>query len=140
MPLNGYSSICPDHAAKIVSRDKGNPQEHIANNRASAYVTHYQIDGVVIRQGNKCDYLLINEDTQVAYLIELKGQDLAWAAKQLEATANTLSLKAKGYKLQYRIVANKCATHEIESSGFKKYRLLWKRDLKYKSQKLEENI
>lgn len=140
MPLNGYSSICPMYAAKIVSRDKGNRQKHIANNRSLAYVTHYQIDGVVIRQGNKCDYLLINENTKVAYLIELKGQDLTWAAKQLEATANALSLNARGYKVQYRIVANKCTTHEIESSGFKKYRLLWKKDLKYRSQELEENI
>lgn len=140
MPLNGYTSLCNERAAIITSKDNGGPQTHIGYNRKSAMVTHYKIDGVVITQGNKCDYLLMNEETKTAYLIELKGSDLCWAAKQLDATAKTLAHELLGYTLQYRIVANKCKTQEIESSEFKKYRLAWKRCLVYKTTRLSEDI
>ena len=73
MPLKGFKSICGKNDARIVSRDKGNPQYHIGNNTNRAYVTHYKIDGIVLTKGSRCDYLLINEESRTAYLIELKG-------------------------------------------------------------------
>lgn len=91
MPLKGYLSLCDKNASQIVSRDKGNPRTyHKGINRSKAYVTHYQIDGIVITVGNRCDYLLINEDKKTAYLIELKGSDLVKAAQQLDATEQRL--------------------------------------------------
>ena len=70
MPLKGFQSLCNKHAARIVSKDEGNPQCHKGNNIGKAYVTHYKIDGVVITKKERCDYLLINEETHTAYLIE----------------------------------------------------------------------
>ena len=90
MPLNGFTSLCSKNAKQIVSRDKGNPQYHKANNVSNSEVTHYQIDGKVIKTGDRCDYLLMNETSKTAYLIELKGSDLVKAASQLEATENAL--------------------------------------------------
>ena len=55
MPLTGFESLCGANDKQIVSRDKGNPQYHKAINTAKAYVTHYQIDGVIIKSGEK-DY------------------------------------------------------------------------------------
>ncbi len=80
MPLQNFESLCSKNAAWIVSRDKGNPQYHRADNRRRAYVTQYKIDGIVITTGNRCDFMLMNEDTKIAYLIELKGSDLVKAA------------------------------------------------------------
>ena len=62
MPIAGYMSLCKERAPIISSRDKGGSQTHIAYNRGSSFVTHYQVDGVIIKSGNKCDFLLINED------------------------------------------------------------------------------
>lgn len=106
MPLNGFTSLCSKNAKQIVSRDKGNPQYHKANNVSNSEVTHYQIDGKVIKTGDRCDYLLMNETSKTAYLIELKGSDLVKAASQLEATENALRSQLVEYQLQYRIVAN----------------------------------
>lgn len=129
MPLTGFESICSRDAAQIVSRDKGNPQYHKGINSKRVYVSHYKIDGVVIKSGSRCDYLLMNEATRTAYLIELKGSDLIQAAKQLEATEKALNQQFSGYGLQYRIVANKCRTQEIRSSEYRKYQLRWKKRL-----------
>ena len=140
MPLTGFESICSRDAAQIVSRDKGNPQYHKGINSKRVYVSHYKIDGVVIKSGSRCDYLLMNEATRTAYLIELKGSDLVQAAKQLEATEMALDQQLSGYSLQYRIVANKCRTQEIRSSEYRKYQLRWKKRLVLKTGYIEEDI
>lgn len=140
MPLIGFKSLCSKNAVQIVSKDKGNPQYHKGKNIAKAYVTHYKIDGIIIKTGNRCDYLLMNENTQVAYLIELKGSDLVKAAEQLEATEKVLQQALSAYKLQYRIVANKCKTQEINSSAYRKYQIRWKGRLIQKTGFIEENI
>lgn len=140
MPLTGFKSLCNERAAKIVSRDKKNPQSHVGINTDKAFVTHYQIDDVVIQNGNRCDFLLMNEDKLTAYLIELKGSDLVKAAEQLEATEATLKKELKSYSLKYRIIANKCKTHEISSSAYRKYQMKWKRDLVQASGYYEEKI
>lgn len=126
MPLNGFLSLCSENAAQIISRDKGNPQYLKGNNPAGVYVTHYKIDGGVIQSGRRCDYLLLNEESHTAYLIELKGSDLVKAAEQLEASERILKQELSNYKVQYRIVANKCKTQEIRSSAYRKYQLRWK--------------
>ena len=140
MPLTGFESLCGANDKQIVSRDKGNPQYHKAINTVKAYVTHYQIDGVVIKSGDRCDYLLMNEDKKIAYLIELKGSDLVKAAKQLESTENALRQALVGYSMRYRIVANKCKTQEIKSSAYRKYQIRWKDRLLQKTGFIEEII
>lgn len=140
MPLKGFKSLCSANAAQIVSKDKGNPQYHKGINAGKCNVTHYKIDGVVIKEGSKCDYMLMNEERRVAYLIELKGSDLVKAAKQLEATESALQQELSAYKLQYRIIANKCKTQEIRSSAYRKYQIRWKGRLMQKTSFIEENI
>lgn len=140
MPLKAFQSLCNKHAARIVSKDEGNPQYHKGNNIGKAYVTHYKIDGVVITKKERCDYLLINEETHTAYLIELKGSDLVKAARQLEITENHLHRELFGYQVRYRIVANKCKTQEIRTSEYRKYQIRWKGRLIQRTGFIEENI
>ena len=124
MPLEKFESLCNRNAAQIVSKDKGNPQYHKGNNFEMAYVTHYRIDGIVIRTD----------------LIELKGSDLERAAEQLKATEDKLKRELSGYSLRYRIVANKCRTQAITSTAYKKYQLQWKGKLIQKTGFIEEKI
>lgn len=140
MPIKGFKSLCGRRAACIISKDKGNPQYHRGNNTKGAYVTHYQVDGVIIRTGSRCDYLLLNEDAGNAYLIELKGSDLVKAAEQLEETEKVLGLELSEYRVHYRIVANKCKTQEIRSSAYRKYQIRWRGRLVQRTGFIEESI
>ena len=140
MPLKGFGSLCSRNAAQIVSRDQGNPQYHRGINKNRCNVTQYKIDGVVIKGESACDFLLINEESRVAYLIELKGSDLVKAVRQLEVTEDMLRRELSPYTVQYRIVANKCKTQEIRSSEYRKYQIRWKGRLLQKTGFIEENI
>ena len=68
MPLTNFKSLCKLHAAIVVSRDTGNTREHRALTGGCA-VTQYRIDGVVLTAGNKCDFLVMNEDKMTVYLV-----------------------------------------------------------------------
>ena len=140
MPLSGFASICEEHQKTIVSRDLGQPTKHIANNVKQCHVTHYRIDGIVITDRAACDFLLINEDTYTAYLIELKGRDLVRSVEQLESTEATLKDKLRAYSLEFRIVASKARTHAIESVTFKRFKEKKKQSLIYKTNQIEEKI
>lgn len=140
MPLSGFRSLCDKNAPQIVSKDSRKPQYHKGKNVKRAHVTHYKIDGDVIKKGGRCDFLLMNEDTRTAYLIELKGSDLVKAAEQLDITEKILHLELSKYELQYRIVANKCRTQAIHSSAYRKYQMRWRGRLVQKTGYMEENI
>jgi len=142
MPLCGYNSLCDMKARTITSQDKGGKQKHEVFNNSNSEVYHYQIDGYVIKEGNRCDYLVLKdrESGKTAFLIELKGSDLCWAAIQLDETAAALASTLKTYQIQYRIVANKCKTQQIESSSFKRYRKKWGKSLKYSTLYLKDTI
>lgn len=141
MPLDGYRSLCAQRASVITSKDKRNSKTtHIANNVRNNYVTKYRIDGEVITEGARCDFLLMNEDAGNAYLIELKGSDLVKAAEQLEETRKKLVSELSAYQVYYRIVANKCSTHKIHLTNFRKYQIKWGDNLKYASIQMVEDI
>ena len=119
MPLNGYRSMCEEHQRMIVSSEQG--RQHRANNPGACFVTQYRIDGEVIRDGLRCDYLLMNEDKSDAYLIELKGTDIEHAVDQLESAAQILRQALQSYHVKYRLVHTKARTHAIHGTKFKKF-------------------
>ncbi len=140
MPLQGFTSLCKERQGKIVSKDKGNQRKHIAHNIKPSIVSYYQIDGIVITEGKRCDFLLMNENTQTAYLIELKGRDLNKAVEQLEATEYALRTQLKGYDLQFRIVCSNSRTHKTPHSSYSKYRMKKGKAFRCETDVLEENI
>lgn len=83
------------------------------------------IDGDVItsKQIDKCDYLVLNDDKQTAYLIELKGSDFSHAVLQLKQTKKELCSDIKGYKTFMRIVFSGNATHSINKSEYLKWQM-----------------
>ena len=49
----------------------------------------YQIDGVILKDGNRCDKLIVAryaDHTEAAVFVELKGRNISHAIDQLEAT------------------------------------------------------
>ena len=103
-------------------------------------MTHYVIDGYVLTEGIRCDFLLINEDTSIAYLIELKGSDLVKAARQLENTEQALQQQLAQYQIMYRIIMRKSSTHAIHSSAFRSFQARKGKQLVCRNNEYEENI
>lgn len=142
MPINGYNSLCKERQKIIKSKDKKRPQKHIAKNVNNNRVTHYRVDGVIIRNAKACDFLLMNEDTKTAYLIELKGGEISDAVDQLKQTENSLRDELAGYKLQFRIVMKKCKTQQIENASTKKILASWRKKKQFRKEEcvLKEDI
>jgi hypothetical protein len=73
----------------IVLAEKG--KKAVLNNPRKLPVRKFQIDGCVITQGRRCDYLVICTKPNRDIYVELKGQEILYAVEQLEATMHQVS-------------------------------------------------
>ena len=53
------------------------------------------VDGCVIKEGNKCDFLLVSNEYGDQYFVELKGENVNHAVEQLETSMEQLMDKRK---------------------------------------------
>lgn len=122
MLLTPEDSLCERNQAIVVSRDRGSQREHRADNPQRTFdLRHYKLDGVLIRQTKCCDYLLVNDSSKKAYLIELKGGKIDDAVEQLEAGEQKCRAELEGYLFFYRIVCSKAKTHKIQNIKFRRF-------------------
>ncbi len=66
-----------------------------------------KIDGCVIKEGLRCDYLVI-PDTQIENYVELKGSDVSHAVKQLEQTISKVSEDRTKCEKYCFIISTRC--------------------------------
>lgn len=121
--LNDFTPIEEGTQSSFVSEE--NTRKHIGNNPDRLHCRRYHVDGYILKSqdGNKCDYLLVNDDGKDAYFIEMKGGEIDDAPKQLEASIEALKDSLKGYYFFQRIVCSKAGTHKMNGSVI----LQWKR-------------
>ena len=72
----------------------------------------YPIDGVAIKEGQRCDKFLtvLNADLGIAVFLELKGRDISHAIEQLESTIKNplfMPYPSKEDKTRARIISNR---------------------------------
>lgn len=144
MALSNYQSICQLRQKIIISRDPRNRQQHIAINQDRSEIYQYRIDGEVIKEGQRCDFLLWNEEKSQVYFIELKGSDLEKALAQIEQTEYKLRTRCPNVfdkcMLNYRVVLNKMPPHALYSNKVKKFKKEHGNRLICKNQKYEEIV
>ena len=122
MPLDGHVSLCDERQSIVVSQDSGTSRKHRAVNSSGCRVSQYKIDGGVVRDTSiRCDFLVMNDDKQDAYLIELKGSDIDHALAQLEETARRLQRELCTYQIKYRIVCSRAKTQATRGIRYKKF-------------------
>lgn len=82
-----------DNRAILVLKDKGESREYRGLNPDKLFLTVYQVDGKLLkaRQAGdvKCDYAVYTE-SDILYLVELKGGDYSHALEQLQNTIQLL--------------------------------------------------
>jgi len=100
-------SDCEERQPNITSKDQKSSRVHYAHNKLHKRIFHCVVDGQLITQVTASDFLLLNEDEQIAYFIETKGAKVAKAAQQLEITAKRLRADLSNYEYRFRIVHRK---------------------------------
>ena len=125
--LSDYENLCTDERQKtIISRDRRSDCQHRANNvekqnNLRSAVRQYKVDGNIIKDGNKCDYLVLNDDLKTAYLIELKGSKIHDAIKQLEDTLQIMKDNLPDYNFFLRI-AYTGKTHTVRDNKITRWK------------------
>ena len=87
--------------SKIVLSDSGsknNKSKFRLDNQKKAKIRVVRVDDCAIKQGLRCDYLLILPDNLEIY-VELKGKNVEHAVKQLESSIKQLTDSLSAEKL-----------------------------------------
>jgi hypothetical protein len=103
----------------LIAKDKG--QHHF---RVENESDHYLVKLRLIENNvKKCDYLVLDCSKQNVFFIELKGQNLGDAIKQIESTISVFASKIKQFKFYCRIVQTKVigATQQNDKEKLVKY-------------------
>lgn len=137
-----------DTRRTIVVKDSGNSQEYRITNGSSKEFCKIRVDNCLIREGEKCDYLILDCQDKLAFFIELKGQDLKKAFTQIDSSISILIDEIQDFKIYARIVLNRMPSPNINSSiEIKLKKRLRKHNgkdsrefVKYMSQVLAESI
>ncbi|MTJ09394.1 MULTISPECIES: hypothetical protein [unclassified Anabaena] len=137
-----------DHRKTIVVKDSGNKQEYRVTNKNGKEICKLMVDGCLIKDGERCDYLILSCEDKSAFFVELKGHDLKKAIGQIDSSITKLKNEIKELKIYARIVLNRNPTPDINSSMEIKLKKRLKQQngkdfgdlIKYKSQVLEESI
>lgn len=120
--------ICFDHSAdfthddrKAISvSDKKSATKYMLDNNSRLHHSLYRVDGALITDGNKCDYLLINCENKRAYFIEIKGSDLNHAIDQIDAALTTLRKSIPNHTVYARIALTRVNGSDLKSIKYKK--------------------
>lgn len=110
-----HKSLCEKNQKRIKSKDTKSPSIHMAVNDLGNTVRKYKIDGVIITEGRRCDFLVLNDELHHAYLIELKSSKVPKATEQIDATYNKLRSSLPNYKFYFRIIFRGANTHNVRN-------------------------
>ena len=140
-----------DTRKTIVVKDSRNKQEYRVTNDNGKEICKIRIDGCLIKEGERCDYLILACEDKTAFFVELKGHDLQKALSQIDSSITKVKNEIqefKEFKIYARIVLNRNPTPDINSSIEIKLKKRLKQQngkdsgdlIKYKSQVLEESM
>jgi hypothetical protein len=91
-----------DTRALVVFEEHG--RRYRAENPDRIQVLRYRVDGGLITEGERCDFLMGLPARRGVYFVELKGANLKRAVRQILATINCLHRRLASFHLHARIV------------------------------------
>jgi hypothetical protein len=105
-------ATCNSHQTVVVQENR---RTYRLENQAGHLICKIKVDNCLIRQGKRCDYLIIDCVRNDVYLIELKGSRLLDAVEQLEATFDLYVERFQG-KVFARAVLSKVSVPNLENN------------------------
>jgi hypothetical protein len=114
------NKLCSDR--KIVFQDGAGKSKMYFNNPNQYTVQRIIVDDCLIKEGKRCDFLLIDHKS-VEYYIELKGKQIEEACLQISKTIEKISKNMQALKYAF-VVSSACplmtSKIQVNKANFKK--------------------
>ncbi|MEK5040760.1 hypothetical protein [Sporosarcina sp. FSL K6-3457] len=131
-----------DKRKQIVVQE-GRSSIHLSN-PSQKTVSLYRVDGCLIKEGRKCDFMLHIDERTACHFIELKGSNIEIAVEQIEATIEHFSKQLIEYQsVSAWIIASKIRTLALRSTKIQKLKKRLKQkkgDLYIKTSGVKEGL
>lgn len=90
--------------------------KYVLNNLKQEKICKIRIDGCYLKEGKRCDYLILTCNTQKAFFVELKGNSYLSAVDQILTTIEQFGSKLMNYNINARIVLTKVNVPNLENN------------------------
>jgi len=97
--------LSDDKRATAVFQEEA--KEYRAENPRQRRILRYRVDGQMVTDGERCDFLMGVPQLNGVYLIELKGANLKKTASQILATLRSLENRIAPYRWHARVVVSR---------------------------------
>jgi hypothetical protein len=118
--FHNCETVCSD--PNIVIADSGSRNSHskfrLYNPRRS-FVRIIQVDDCAVKEGVRCDYLIVLSNEQEIY-IELKGSDVKHAVEQISRSIDLLTCNCNSIIKLCFISSTRCPINSAEIQNLKK--------------------
>jgi len=81
-----------------------------------------QVNGDILTDGKKCDFLVLNDDDKFAYLIELKRKKFLEGMEQVKTSHQKIKSALPDYQFLFRIVHAGTNIHAVRSQEVVRWR------------------
>ncbi len=130
-----------DKRTEIVLKDKRSSVKYIGLNPNNLLeICKHRIDGEIIKEGSKCDFLLLNMTDFKAYFVELKGHDVNKAAEQIKASIDILEPQLQSFTVYARIVTTRINLTDFRGSHYQKLQRKINKKVEVKNIVMKENL
>lgn len=109
------TNICSD--TKIVFQDGESKSKMCFSNPNRRMVKKIHVDNCLIKEGKRCDFLLIDHN-EVEHFVELKGKQVEYACSQIIESIKKISKDINALKYSF-IVSSACPLTTTEVQVFK---------------------
>ncbi len=116
--------------------------KHIGKNNDRNNVRQFQVDGGIFSKDDnctRCDYLLLNDDKETAYYIELKGSDINKAISQIENTISMLHREIVNYAI-YRRIVYRTGSHDVRGPQVLRWKKKYGSSIRIESREMTDSI
>ena len=148
--LNIYQKLLASYQPEQPLTSRKNISTKENGTRYTAVVTPprdtviFQVDGYIIKNGNRCDKLILSIDASDSdkwheYFIELKGHDVKHALKQLKSTLELKLFEDKSVSKKYARIVGSSFPSNAGDPEFEKAKRDFKTQFKCELKKLKSN-
>jgi hypothetical protein len=113
------NNCCTTETNNSIEKFEENRSVIKITNKSKRLLLRHKVDGCLVTDGIKCDWMLVDKETKTEIYIELKGSDISHAVSQICATVDKLSdtpSKKWGY-----VICTRCpmSTTQVQTASKK---------------------
>lgn len=115
---NFRGNVCAEFTNNRVVAVSEKRSRYELHNNSAKEICKIKVDGCLINNGARCDYLFLICNDEIAFFVELKGKNLKHAIEQLNNSIDTILPSIGSFKIHARVIVFSVTVPNVQNNPF----------------------